>query len=330
MATTQEYESYQYEGSFSLFGQQTGNLLKNRFVDLTKLMVAHQQVAACTLDRNCIEPPPTTELAVAPAATTPDVGAGTVEAQPADVERFTGTSFSWVGGGPSAEWQQNDALVELQRQNGTSWQTVTSDLDSTLPVHYDKCGSEHHWMAYTDPTVDAPAGTYRFHVTGHSAIAAGVVQPYVLDSAPFDVKPFRYLTVRSQLDGNGNPTGVFYAANPTPQPLANFRYRPQADPTAAVEGARGTFTLAPGETRTIAPGAITDGYGNTNAQTITVTGTTVQATPARPAADPVAPKLVCASAPNASVPETPWTPGFALLAMVMAGLVVRRARHTRP
>jgi hypothetical protein len=41
---------------------------------------------------------------------------------------------------------------------------------------------------------------------------------------------------------------------------------------------------------------------------------------------------VCATAaaPSANVPETPWTPGFALLAMAMTGLVVRRARGVVP
>jgi neutral ceramidase len=325
MATTQEYEAYQYEGSFSLFGQQTGNLLKNRLVHLAQLLANDAPVEPCTIERNCLEPPPTTELAVAPAATTPDVLAGTPETQPTDVQRFTGTSFSWIGGGPSAEWNQNDALVELQRQTGATWETVTSDLDSTLPVHYDKCGAEHHWTAFMDPTVDAAPGSYRFHVTGHQAVAAGVVAPYVLDSKPFRVSPYTYLTVVK--DGDG----VFHVANPAPDALANFRYRPRYNPTGTVAGAGVAFTLAPGETRTIPAGGITDADGNSSSQTITVTGTGVQAVPARPATTPTAPRLVCATVatPAPSVPETPWTPAVVLAAMATAGLVVRRTRRLR-
>jgi hypothetical protein len=325
MATTQEYEAYQYEGSFSLFGQQTGNALKMRLEHLGALLGAHSPVEPCTLERNCIEPPPTTELAVAPAATTPDVLAGTTESQPSNVQRFTGTTFSWIGGGPSAEWLQNDPMVELQRQNGASWQTLSSDLDSTVPVHYDKCGAENHWTAYTDPTVDATPGTYRFHVTGHSAIAAGQVSPYTLDSATFSVSPYSFLTVVP--DGNG----VFHVGNPAPAPLANYRYRPRYDATASVAGLGATFTVPVGQTRTIAPGEITDAYGNTNSQTITVTGTTVSATPTPPAPAPAAPQLVCASAgqPNASVPEAPWMPGFVLLGMAIVGFTLRRARRAR-
>ncbi|MCW2571127.1 MAG: Ceramidase [Frankiales bacterium] len=324
MATTQEYETYEYEGSFSLFGMQTGNLLKLRLSHLAELMKAGQPVPACTLDRDCLEPPPTTELAIAPTATTVDVLAGTPEKQPVDVQRFTGTSFSWIGGGPSAEWTQNDAVVELQRQSGTTWQTVASDLDSTLPVHYDKCGSENHWTAFTDPTVDAVAGHYRFHVTGHTAVAAGVVNPYVLDSSAFDVSPYTFATVI--------PTGAgtYTVGNPTPEALANFRYRPKTNTAASIDGGGATFTLAPGQTRVIQPGGITDAYGNTNSQTITVSDAGIEALPARPAQTPAAPQLVCATAgtPSASVPEAPWTPGLALLAMAMAGLAVRRTRRT--
>jgi neutral ceramidase len=326
MATTQEYETYEYEGSFSLFGMQTGNLLKLRLSKLAQLMRAGQAVPACTLGRDCLEPPPTTELAVAPTATTVDLLAGTPEKQPVDVQRFTGTSFSWIGGGPSAEWTQNDALVELQRQTGATWQTVASDLDSALPVHYDKCGSENHWTAFTDPTVDAVAGRYRFHVTGHSAVAAGVVNPYVLDSASFDLSPYTFATVVS------TGAGTYAVGNPTPAALANFRYRPMTNAAASVDGAGATFTVAPGETRVIQPGGITDAYGNTNSQTITVTDAGIQAVPARPAETPVAPQLVCATAaaPSVNVPEAPWTPALALLGMAMAGLVVRRARGTLP
>jgi neutral ceramidase len=301
MATTQEYEAYQYEGSFSLFGQQTGNALKRRLEHLGELLASGAPVEPCTIERNCIEPPPTTELAVAPTATTADVLAGTTESQPSDVQRFTGTSFSWIGGGPSAEWAQNHPMVALQRQSGTSWDTVATDLDSTVPVHYDKCGAENHWTAYTDPIVDATPGTYRFHVTGHSAIAAGQVTPYTLDSATFTVSPYTYLTVVK--DGDG----VFHVGNPAPDPLANYRYRPRYDATATIAGLGATFILPEGQTRTIAPGEITDAHGNTNTQTITVSGTAVDASPARAAATPPTPKLVCASAgqPNASVPETP-------------------------
>ncbi|MDT7545423.1 MAG: neutral ceramidase [Actinomycetota bacterium] len=322
MATTQEYEAYQYEGSFSLFGQQTGNLLKNRLVHLAQLMAADSPVEPCTTERNCLEPPPTTELAVAPAATSPDVLAGTPESQPADVQRFTGTSFAWIGGGPSAEWKQNDAMVELQRQNGGAWETVASDLDSTVPVHYDKCGSENHWTAYFDPTVDAPTGTYRFHVTGHDALAPGTVQPYVLDSGSFTVSTYRYATVVA------TGTGQYAVANPAPDPLANYRYRPRTNVAASVEGGGATFTVASGATRVIPPGGITDPYGNTNTQTITVSDAGVTGTPAAPAPVRATPRLVCASVtPAAAVPEGPWTPGFALAAMVLGGLVVRRARR---
>jgi neutral ceramidase len=263
MATVQEYEAYQYEGGFSLYGQQTGNLLKSRLVDMVGHMRAGSPMEPCTVDRGCVTPPDTSSLAAAPLALTPDVGAGVAVTQPANAARFVGTSFEWAGGGPAAEWSQNDALVELQKRSGFSWKTVATDLDFELPVHYVKSQGVHHWTAFFDPTKDWAEGTYRFHVTGHRATGPAMTEPYVLDSASFKVSRSGALGLVRLGDG------TLAASHPAPDPLANFRYRDRVAATATVGGVPvASAGLVPGQV--VPAGAIVDAWGNTNAKPVVV------------------------------------------------------------
>jgi neutral ceramidase len=274
-ATIQEYEAYLYEGGFSLFGQQTGNLIKWRLVQLAERMRYGEPVPPCTLDRGCLAHPDTTFAAAEPMPLTPDLGAGTVSSQPpAVLGRLTGTSFAWVGGGPSAEWSPDDPVVELQKAVGPAWVTVTSDLDQEIPLHYDKHGGMHHWRAYFEPNKSWPLGTYRFFVTGHAGAAGLVRSAYSVASSPFDV------VAASTLGAEKRGDGTFAATYPAPDPAAEYRYR-ERYPAATITGVssvRGLvtesapFTLAAGETLTIDPGGITDAYENTNGAPVVLTG----------------------------------------------------------
>lgn len=264
MATIQEYEAYQYEGGFSLYGQQTGNLLKERLVQLTDAMREGAELGPCTEDRGCMEPPDTSNLAYPPTPLVPDVMAGTIEQQPADVERFVGTSFAWVGGGPSAEWSPNDPIVELQRQVGKKWRTVATDLDPDLPVRYKKQQALNHWRVHFDPTKDFEPGTYRFHVTGQRATGPATKADYVLDSEPFAVSRSTALTLERSKEG------VCSVVHPAPDAAANYRYRERVAATARVNGTPGpTFPCA--EDLVLPPGAIVDAWGNTNGQAVQLT-----------------------------------------------------------
>jgi neutral ceramidase len=266
--TIQEYEAYHYEGSFSLFGQQTGNVLKARLVHLAQLMQGGQPVEACTIDRACVTPPDTSFLALTPEPLVPDLNAGTVEAQPTpSMQRFGGTNFQWVGGGPGAEWNQGQPMVQVQSLVGGAWTTVASDMDTEVLLHYVKNGGLNHWEAFLDTTKDWPAGSYRFHVTGHYATGPATKAPYTLDSATFAIIPFANL----QLVKVG--TGNFEVQYPAPSPGITYRYREKLAVTATVNGTYpADFHLAPGQTLVIPVGGIRDAYGNYNGAPITVTG----------------------------------------------------------
>lgn len=282
MATIHEYEAYRYEGGFSLFGQQTGNLLKWRLVQLAERMRWGEPVPPCTLDRGCVPHPDTTATAARPAPLAPDVRVGEVLRQPANVERFAGTRFAWIGGGPGAEWSPDDPIVELQRQEGTAWVTVASDLDTEIPLHYDKWAGVHNWTAFFDPTKDSTPGTYRFFVTGHLGARPGVRAPYTLASASFEVSKSSRLAIVQQ--GTVTPK-AFAVQYPAPDPAANYRYRERVAATATVAGiltrADGTvaavilpatFSLAPGDSLAVAAGGVADAHGNTNAEAFVLAG----------------------------------------------------------
>jgi hypothetical protein len=265
--TIQEYEAYHYEGSFSLFGQQTGNVLKARLVHLAQLMQGGQPVEPCTIDRACVTPPDTSFLALTPEPLVPDLNAGTVEAQPVSVQRFGGTSLQWVGGGPGAEWNQGQPMVQVQRQVDGAWTTVASDMDTEVLVHYAKTGGLNHWQAFLDTTKDWPAGSYRFHVTGHYATGPSSKRPYTIDSAVFGIAPFGGLSITRIGPGS------FEVDYPAPTPGVTYRYRDKPATGATVNGVSiASFHVTPGQTLVIPARAIRDAFGNFNAAPVTITG----------------------------------------------------------
>ncbi|HVL32534.1 MAG TPA: neutral/alkaline non-lysosomal ceramidase N-terminal domain-containing protein [Actinomycetota bacterium] len=272
-ATIQEYEAYQYEGGWSFYGQQTGNLLKLRLVELATSMAQGKPVPACTIARDCIENPDTTALSIAPASLAPDVPAEIV-AQPADVERFQGTGFTWYGGGPSIEWRPGSARARLQRSIGDEWVDVATDMDPEIPVRYGKRYGRHRFTALLDPTADHPVGTYRFVVAGRYAGPTGAPVPYALTSRSFEVRPSTGLHFVTSQDAT---VGVGY---PAPDRLRNFRWRPTSPLSWTVTGelngdefqATGPFTLSGGDTLVVSPGGIVDEHGNTNGAPLTIIG----------------------------------------------------------
>ncbi|MDQ6747688.1 MAG: neutral/alkaline non-lysosomal ceramidase N-terminal domain-containing protein [Candidatus Dormibacteraeota bacterium] len=266
--TIQEYEAYHYEGSFSLFGQQTGNVLKARLVHLAQLMQGRRPVEPCTLDRACVTPPDALAPTLQPQPLVPDLSAGAIEAQPKSIQRFGGTNFQWVGGGPGAEWDQGQAMVQVQRREASgAWATAFTDLDTEVPVHYNKSAATNHWMAYFDATRDVLPGTYRFHVSGHYATGPAATAPYTLDSSTFDITPYAGLKVVKVGPGS------FEVEYPAPTPGVTYRYREKLARTATVNDTYpAVFHLNPGQVLVIPAGGIRDAWGNTNAQPVTITG----------------------------------------------------------
>ena len=153
------------------------------------------------------------------AALPDDGGDAKAVKQPAAVERFDGTFFTWNGGSNFTD----NPRVKLQRKVGDGW-TDYARQDGELPVTIDypegpdtpsyETGSfEWHWTAHFEAfagrfeTVEGnratPAGTYRFVVDGRRR-KGRAVQPYRVESAPFEVQPWDGITVEDlKVDGDG-------------------------------------------------------------------------------------------------------------------------------
>ena len=153
----------------------------------------------------------------------PDDG-GTAGAlvQPRSIERFAATSFTFVGGSNSTD----NPLVEVQRRVDGAWRPFAAQAGE-IPVtlrfpqgeevaSYLQGAQRWEWTAHFEAfaasfdTVEGvratPAGTYRFVVDGRRR-AGGRVVPYHLESDPFEVAPWRGITVedlRVEPDGNAS------------------------------------------------------------------------------------------------------------------------------
>jgi len=139
-----------------------------------------------------------------------DGGRAAAVTQPADVERFGGTFFTWVGGSnysddPQVTVQQlvNGAWKDYAGQSGEL--PVTLAFPQGMDVPSFETGSfKWRWTAHFEAflarfaTVEGnyqtPLGTYRFVVDGQRR-QDGQLVPYRVMSRPFEVLPWSGITV---------------------------------------------------------------------------------------------------------------------------------------
>jgi hypothetical protein len=193
--------------------------------------------------------------------------------QPASVERFVGTNFTWYGGGPGAEWRPGEAIATLQRFDDGVWTEVASDLDQVIPLRYGKRYGRHRYAALFDPVADQPVGLYRFVVTGAYATAPTVTSPYSLVSQTFEVSASGGLRL-VQADG------LVTVEHPEPDRLRNYRWRARSPESWSLTGtlngspfsASAPFSLGTGDVLSVPSAGIVDANGNTNSNEVTITG----------------------------------------------------------
>jgi neutral ceramidase len=261
ITTPQEYDYQWYEGTFTLWGQQEGPLLQDRFGQLADAMlhgkpVSFQEPPDTSGTQADNVSPLTQARSNAPLTSAP----GTVLTKPpTSVKRGQMANFTWVGGQPSAEVVQDQAFVTTQCQVGLKWRSAFSDGSGDSLTDYYRKGVEDHWGTRWDVPLDAPAGGYRFSVSGQ-AYSGGQVKPYAVDSSAFNVQPSDELTVTAAAPSGGAtlvraayPKPITPAATPGPiygpndvvdsvgravepqdlprDPNVNFRLRP-AGPTS--------------------------------------------------------------------------------------------------
>ncbi|HVL33565.1 MAG TPA: neutral/alkaline non-lysosomal ceramidase N-terminal domain-containing protein, partial [Actinomycetota bacterium] len=225
VTTPEEYAANLYEGAWTLYGPQQGNLLRNEYVRMAEDMAVGQPTDSIAA------PPLGSNLALAEETSTePDdpLRVGTVLAEPDDTPRGELVSFSWIGGNPGADRPRGRTFVRLQRlqPGGASTVATEDDIWSAIRVDRDpRPGAPYRWSARFDLPVDVPAGTYRIEVAGRYS-ALDHAGNYHVRSRDFVVEPAGALRVIAEVRNNGlgrqvrltatwgAPTGERYAPRP--------------------------------------------------------------------------------------------------------------------
>jgi neutral ceramidase len=182
-ATPEEYDSCNYEGSFTLFGRRQGPRYRDFAAALAGSLFTGGPAPASGL-----KPLPFgSETGVAPSPKT-TAEPGKVVTQPAAaVARLGRATFRWQGGDRGVEAPRGKAFVRLQRKQGDGWKTVATD-DSFQDTVLREAG-DVYLETYQFGACD-PLGTYRFRVIGR-AFDGAAAQPYEALSAPFELTATR-------------------------------------------------------------------------------------------------------------------------------------------
>jgi neutral ceramidase len=266
ITTPQEYGTQSYEGASSLYGPNEGTFVQEQLVDLAR-----------HLDDGAPAPTPyplDTSYGVRPDGPPYPAGAdqGTITAEPASsYQRLGHPTLRWQGG-PSGHDRPVDApFVLAQRQVGSRWETVDTDLGLDMLWHADDQG--RYDVTWEIP-LDVPAGTYRLVVA-----ATG----YRLDSRPFTVRPLTTLAVQPTPAAPGR-VGVRLTYPPakidqdlTSRPPAAsggtvaFRVAGRTITVSQTQGTDFTIAAPPGATVTIPAAAAHDSAGNTTSADASLT-----------------------------------------------------------
>lgn len=221
--TPEEYNKQDYEGGNTAFGQYTSLLIRNRQRDLAA------DIAAGLGD-------PAEPSGSRPSIPNAPVGGGDADGEITDqpartVERMDVVTLDWAGGWSGKDRPVGQPFVLLERESGSGWETVTSDLGLGF-VWTEWFGD--YTVRYDVPP-DLPTGTYRLRVNA---------EKYELTNRRFDIAPSTGLRVRGVRAENAGPGAeptrlTVVAQNPPPDPEENLRVRP-------VQPTGGTVTIEVG------------------------------------------------------------------------------------
>lgn len=286
VATPEEYAANRYEGAWTLYGPQEGNLIRNELVKLVRDMEAGRRP-------DYPQAPPYGEALDAAAEETPALLSdgptlvGAIVAQPAAAERGEVVSFAWVGGNPAADRLRDETFVRLEwfDADGGAWRGVATEDDTFSIVRTDRSSSvgPHRWTARFDLPLDLPLGLYRIRATGRYAHPEGGVAPYEVISNSFEVGPATVIRPQIAISPTGTghrilvtgawpkPEGERYALRPTAAAPGFAEVRVIRDGalftmfTIALDQPTDVAGLAPGDVLRVESGALQDAFGNTNA-----------------------------------------------------------------
>jgi hypothetical protein len=178
ITTPAEYGQQSYEGASTLWGPNTATFIQERLVELAAALASGQPAAEpYALD---------TGYGVDPDGPPYPAGAdsATVVAQPAgQYERLEQATLAFDGGPLGHDRPLDRAFITAERRVGKRWRPYADDLGLQFLWRSDAGG---HYTVRWEIGLRAPAGAYRFHVTGAR---------YAFNSEPFAVVPSTKLQV---------------------------------------------------------------------------------------------------------------------------------------
>jgi hypothetical protein len=258
--TPEEYERQHYEGGSTLYGKLSSNLIRQSLVDLAGRLARGAAAAAPYAydPTNGVKP----ESPPFPAGAS---SASAIEQPAASARRLQHPAFSWQGGERGFDRPLDRPFVSLQRLTRRTWRTQDSDLATRVLWSVDDAG---RYRARWEPSFFAPAGRYRFLVTGNR---------YSLASRTFFLRPSRLLSIR-RVDA---PAGQVAVALDYPIAFRelDWTWRPRSASGGVVTftvngrpvtvrrraGTRFAVKAPAGARVEVAAGAASDRYGNVNA-----------------------------------------------------------------
>ena len=190
VTTPEEYQNQRYEGGSTLFGRW----------ELGAFCQIVSELATAMRDGKPVElgtPSPDVsaglKLHVRPVVDAAPAGAALGDVLTAPAATYAPgakVSVSFAGGYPNHDLQRGQSYLRVQQQTDGGWVTIADDSDWSTRFHWKRNGEGGSLITATwDVPVDAEAGTYRIHYSGHVSNASGVVRPLTGESPGFDVVP---------------------------------------------------------------------------------------------------------------------------------------------
>lgn len=189
VATPEEYDAQHYEGAATHFGRYTQGAYAQ---ELAKLAAALRDGRATP---SAVQPPSLAQnrISVRPGVVldTPPLGKkfGSVITEPnASYARGAAVRVDFVTGQPDNNLRDEGTFVEVQRQTGTTWKTVSTDSEWQTIYRWKReyLGISTAQITWTIP-VATSAGTYRIVHHGDAKSLFGTITPFTGTSRTFTV-----------------------------------------------------------------------------------------------------------------------------------------------
>ena len=191
VTTPEEYDLQHYEGAATHFGRYTGPAYQQ---ELAKLAAALRDGRPTP---SSVQPPalPQNRISVRPGVVldTPPLGKsfGSVLTQPAaSYARGADVRVDFVTGHPNNNLRNESTFLEVQRQTGTTWTTVSTDAEWQTIYRWKReyLGVSTAQITWTVPADTAP-GTYRIVHHGEAKSLTGNITSFTGTSRTFTVTP---------------------------------------------------------------------------------------------------------------------------------------------